>query len=182
MADGMEPSVRFAVVHDSARTRVTRLPRADRTLIVKEPLGPDAASRLRHETAILERLRDAGGVAQLADEPPHEGAIVLTDAGDSTLAELQKPLPAPDLARCATRLAQAVAELHRREVIHRDITPANIVVAADGTPTLVDFALATSVAEIRPEFRHHNEIPGTLAYLPGGRPASRPVCPGRGSV
>jgi signal transduction histidine kinase len=161
----MDPPVRFAVVHDSARTRVTRLPRADRTLIVKEPLGADAASRLRHETAILERLRGAVGVAQLADEPPHEGAIVLTDAGDSTLAELQKPLPARDLARYAMRLAQAVAELHRREVIHRDLTPANVVVAADGTPTLVDFALATSVAEIRPEFRHHNEIPGTLAYL-----------------
>src|SRR6185437_14842149 len=129
MADGMDPPVRFAVVHDSARTRVTRLPRADRTLIVKEPLGADAASRLRHETAILERLRGAVGVAQLADEPPHEGAIVLTDAGDSTLAELQKPLPARDLARYAMRLAQAVAELHRREVIHRDLTPANVVVA-----------------------------------------------------
>jgi serine/threonine protein kinase len=29
----------------------------------------------------------------------------------------------------------------------------------------VDFALATSIAEIRPEFTHHSEIPGTLAYL-----------------
>jgi len=165
MADDIDPPVRFTVVHDSARTRVTRLSRVDRTLIVKEPLGPDAESRLRHETAILERLRGVGGVAQLADELPHEGSIVLADAGDSTLAELPKPLPSRDLARFALRLARAVAELHRREVIHRDLTPANIVVAADGTPTLVDFALATPVAEIRPEFTHHNEIPGTLAYL-----------------
>src|SRR6185437_16886203 len=105
MADDTDPPVRFTVVHDSARTRVTRLPRADRTLIVKEPLGPDAASRLRHETAILERLRGAQGVAQLADESPHEGSIVLVDAGDSTLAELQKPLPARDLATFAMRLA-----------------------------------------------------------------------------
>ena len=82
MADGVDPPVRFAVVHESARTRVSRLSRADRTLIVKEPLGPDAGSRLRHETAILERLRGVAGVAQLADEPPHEGSIVLADAGD----------------------------------------------------------------------------------------------------
>jgi signal transduction histidine kinase len=165
MADRIDPPLRFAVVHDSARTRVSRLSRVDRTLIVKEPLGPDAESRLRHETAILERLRGVGGVAQLADDSPHKGWIVLADAGDRTLAELPKPLPSGDLARFALQLARAIAELHRREVIHRDLTPANVVVAADGTPTLVDFALATSVAEIRPEFTHHNEIPGTLAYL-----------------
>ena len=55
--------------------------------------------------------------------------------------------------------------MHRRGVIHRDITPANIVVPGDGAPCLVDFALATSFAEIRPEFTHHAEIAGTLAYL-----------------
>ncbi len=165
MADGVDPPVRFAVVHESARARVTRLSRPDRTLIVKEPLGPDAGSRLRHETAILERLRGVTGVAQLADEPPREGSIVLADAGDRTLAELPKPLPARDLAGFALRLALAMAESHRREVIHRDLAPANVVVAADGTPTIVDFALATSIAEIRPEFTHHSEIPGTLAYL-----------------
>jgi serine/threonine protein kinase len=165
MADGADPPVRFAVVHENARTRVTRLSRADRTLIVKEPLGPDAGSRLRHETAILERLHGVAGVAQLADEPPREGSIVLADAGDRTLTELPKPLPARDLAGVALRLALAMAESHRREVIHRDLAPANVVVAADGTPTIVDFALATSIAEIRPEFTHHSEIPGTLAYL-----------------
>jgi signal transduction histidine kinase len=165
MADGADPPVRFAVVHESARSRVTRLSRADRTLIVKEPLGSDAGSRLRHETAILERLRGVAGVAQLADEPPREGSIVLADAGDRTLTELPKPLPARDLAGIALRLALALAESHRREVIHRDLAPANVVVAADGTPTIVDFALATSIAEIRPEFTHHSEIPGTLAYL-----------------
>ena len=102
MADGVDPPVRFAIVHESARTRVTRLTRADRTLIVKEPLGPDAGSRLRHETAILERLHGVTGVAQVADEPPREGSIVLADAGGRTLAELPKPLPAGDLAgsRC----------------------------------------------------------------------------------
>ena len=55
--------------------------------------------------------------------------------------------------------------MHRRGVIHRDITPANIVVSGDGAPCLVDFALASSFAEIRPEFTHHAEITGTLAYL-----------------
>src|SRR5918999_5901465 len=55
--------------------------------------------------------------------------------------------------------------MHRRGVMHRDIAPANIVISPEGAPCLVDFALATLVAEIRPEFTHHTEIVGTLAYL-----------------
>ena len=55
--------------------------------------------------------------------------------------------------------------MHRRGVMHRDISPANVVVSSDGAPTLVDFALATSVPELRPGFTHPTEIVGTLAYL-----------------
>jgi serine/threonine protein kinase len=54
---------------------------------------------------------------------------------------------------------------HRREVIHRDITPANIVLAADGAPCLVDFALATSLAGTCLQVTPPGEIVGTLAYL-----------------
>ena len=49
--------------------------------------------------------------------------------------------------------------------MHRDITPANIVLSGDGGPCVVDFALASSLAEMRPEFSHHTQIVGTLAYL-----------------
>jgi serine/threonine protein kinase len=55
--------------------------------------------------------------------------------------------------------------MHHRGVLHRDITPADVVLSGAGVPCLVDFALAVSVAEIRPEFTHHSEITGTLAYL-----------------
>src|SRR3990170_5757095 len=55
--------------------------------------------------------------------------------------------------------------MHRRGIMHRDITPANIVLSDAGAPCLVDFAFATSIAEVRPEFAHHGEIVGTLAYL-----------------
>ena len=58
-----------------------------------------------------------------------------------------------------------MAGLHRLGVMHRDITPANIVISRDGGVCLVDFALATSLPEMRPEFTHHTEIVGTLAYL-----------------
>ena len=165
MLPGRDPPARAEVVHESERTRVTRLFLAERTVIRKEPLGPDAEYRRRHEVAILERLRGVAGVAQLAEAPRYPGSIVLEDTGGTSLASSQTPPAAADLIGLAIGLAQAVAGMHRRGVIHRDITPANIVLSGDGSPGLVDFALATSLAEMRPEFTHHTEIVGTLAYL-----------------
>ena len=165
MLPGPDPPVRAEVVHESERTRVTRLVLAERTVIRKEPLGPDAGRRLRHETAILDRLRGVAGVAQLAEAPRYPGSIVLEDADGTSLASSRTPLAAADLMGLAIELAQAVAGMHRRGVIHQDITPANIVLSRDGSPCLVDFALATSLAEMHPEFTHHTEIAGTLAYM-----------------
>ena len=152
-------------MHQSGRTRVTRLFLPGGTVIRKEPLGPSGEGRVRHEAAMLERLHGVAGVAQLAQAPRYPGSVVLQDAGAVSLAGLARPLPADELAGLGLGLARAVAGMHRRGVIHRDITPANIVLSRDGAPCLVDFALAASFAEIRPEFTHHAEIAGTLAYL-----------------
>ncbi len=153
------------MLHETDRTRVTRLFLPGCTVVRKEPMGRDAQRRLWHERAMLERLRGVVGVAQLVEAPRYPGSIVLTDADGTSLAGLAKPLPVGDLIGIAVKLARAVAGMHRRGVMHRDITPANIVISRDGSPCLVDFALATSFAEIRPEFTHHTQIAGTLAYL-----------------
>jgi signal transduction histidine kinase len=153
------------IVHESGRTRITRLVLPGGTVIRKEPLGPDRGRRVRHEVAMLERLRGVAGVAQLAGAPRYPGSVVLADAGVASAAGAAKPLAADELTGLAVALAQAVAGMHRRGVMHRDITPANVVLSGDRVPCLVDFALASSLAEIRPEFTHHSEITGTLAYL-----------------
>jgi signal transduction histidine kinase len=160
--------VRVELVHESERSRVSRVFLPGRTVIRKEPLGPDAQRRLGQELAMLERLRGVAGVTQLVeapDTPRYPESIVLADAGTTSLARLAAPLAVDVLVRLATVLAGAVAGMHRRGVIHRDITPANIVISRDGEPCLVGFGSATAMAEIRPEFTHHTQIVGTLAYL-----------------
>jgi signal transduction histidine kinase len=165
MVAGRNPPDPAETVHESARTRVTRLFLPAGAVVCKEPLGPDADRRLRHEVATLERLRGIDGVAQLAGTPRHPGSIMLADAGATTLAGMAKPLAAGELTRLGLGLTRAVAGMHRAGILHRDIAPANIVISRDGAPCLVDFALSTSLAEIRPRFTHHAEIAGTLAYL-----------------
>ena len=56
--------------------------------IRKEPLGADAQRRVQHELAMLERLRGAKGIAQLADAPPSPGSITLVDVGGASAVEL----------------------------------------------------------------------------------------------
>jgi hypothetical protein len=58
---GPDPLLRAEVVHSSKRTRITRLFLPGRTAIRKEPLGPDADRRVRHEAAMLERLLGVAG-------------------------------------------------------------------------------------------------------------------------
>jgi serine/threonine protein kinase len=163
---------------------------AERTIICKEPLGPYAERQPRHEQAMLARLGGVAGVAQLGEAPRRLRAIGMMDAGDTSLADLGKPLLVDDLIRLAAQLARAVTGMHSRGVMHRDITPANIVISRDGNPCLMDFALATSLAEIRPDFTHHSEIVGTLTYLAPeqtgrtGRPVDqrRSICVGSDAI
>ena len=53
---GEDPPVRAEVVHESERTRVTRLFLPEGAVIRKEPLGPGTERRLGHEAAVLGRL------------------------------------------------------------------------------------------------------------------------------
>ncbi len=159
------PPDRAEVVLESERTRVTRLFVSRRTVIRKEPLGPDAQRRLRYEVAVLERLRGVVGVAQVLDEPRYPGSITLAEAGDASLAVVVKPLAVDQLIGLAAALAAAVAGMHGRGVMHRDICPSNVAITSDCTPCLVGFASATLLAELRPEFTHHTKIVGTLPYL-----------------
>src|SRR5687767_14803518 len=83
---------RVELLHSSERTRVTRLFLPDGTVICKEPLGSEAAGRLRHETVILERLGGVEGVARVATAPSSPDSLVLEDVGGTALASTPMPL------------------------------------------------------------------------------------------
>ncbi len=57
------------------------------------------------------------------------------------------------------RLAEGLEAAHRRGIIHGDIKPSNVLLAADGRPLLFDFNLSTELAV------GDDERGGTLRYL-----------------
>ncbi|MBL7494116.1 diguanylate cyclase [Frankia sp. AgB1.9] len=161
------PSTQAELLQESERTRVVRLTFPAGSVIRKEPLGLDGGQRLRHELEILEKLAGVEGVVQLAaGMSPSPGSVLLVDIGGAALAERTMPLDPVGLVGLALSLARAVAGMHRRGVVHRDINPANIVVSGDhDAALLVDFALATTFATVQLAFVPHSEIVGTLPYL-----------------
>ena len=154
------------VLHESEYSRVTRLFLADGSVIRKEPLGPGADRRLRHEVEILERLSGVAGIFRMAAAQSYPGSVLFDDLDGVSLADVAMPLETDELTQLALGLARVVGGVHGRGVVHRDINPANVLLTrVDAAPYLIDFALATTVAEIRPEFVPYNQIVGTLAYL-----------------
>lgn len=70
---------------------------------------------------------------------------VMREYPGQTLAQLfstKGPLPIEQWRALAERLLRAAGMLHRRQILHRDIKPDNLLLAADGELRLLDFGLA----------------------------------------
>jgi serine/threonine protein phosphatase PrpC len=68
----------------------------------------------------------------------------------------------PEGIQFATRLARAVAVLHRAGIVHRDIKPENVMLLKDGGLRLIDLGVARlpQIEDFPPE-----DIPGTPSYM-----------------
>jgi serine/threonine protein kinase len=69
-------------------------------------------------------------------------------------------LPYVDVLRVGQAIAAALDFAHRKGVIHRDVTPANVILAEDGRVVLTDFGLALDVIE-----GTRGEVFGTPHYM-----------------
>jgi tRNA A-37 threonylcarbamoyl transferase component Bud32/FixJ family two-component response regulator len=71
----------------------------------------------------------------------------------------------PDLAfRYMRQMADALGELHRVGITHRDMKPTNVMFRDDGSLVLIDFGLAKQ-AQLRAEITGTGEIFGTPYYM-----------------
>ena len=115
-------------------------------LIAPERLDdPEARARFDREIAAARRV-ESPEVAAVVDadadaEPPWLAARFVSGP---TLAEQvgrAGPLPEGDLRGLGLGLARGLDAIHRAGVVHRDLTPGNVVLGPDG-PVIVDFGVS----------------------------------------
>ncbi len=149
----------------------------DREVAIKEVTVPDTVPELERKSLRARAMREARAAARLS----HPGAITLFDVLNErgrafivmelvkarTLAEIvakEGPLPPATVARIGLQVASALDAAHRAGIIHRDVKPANVMVAEDGTARLADFGIA-QVQGDDPKLTSTGMIVGSPAYM-----------------
>jgi hypothetical protein len=141
----------------------------DRPVAVKlfpAGLDPTACRRVADEARALDRL-DHRCLVSVFDGGVYRGRPFLVMQwirGQSLSAMLRGgALPVESAVPLVALLADGLAHVHSRGVVHRDVKPSNILLDRQGVPYLVDFGIALLPGQSR--VTSVNEIIGTPAYL-----------------
>jgi eukaryotic-like serine/threonine-protein kinase len=127
-----------------------------REVAVKEVVFPPTLPDPERRATQARVMREARAAARLN----HPGAVtvydVVQDQGSTfivmelvrapTLAELVRadgPLPPKRVVEIGAQVASALEAAHRAGIVHRDVTPGNVMVPKDGTAKLADFGIAS---------------------------------------
>ena len=116
---------------------------------------PEFRGRFRQEVAAARRVSGAF-TAPVVDADPDAGRpwMATLHIPGPTLSDHVKrngPLAVAEVRRLAAGLAEALRDIHRAGVVHRDLKPGNVLLAADG-PKVIDFGISRpSDSEMRTE-------------------------------
>jgi serine/threonine-protein kinase len=124
---GLNRTVALKMVHAGAQ--------ASPTLLERFRIEAEAVARLRHANIV--QIHDVGQHAR----SPYL-VLELVEGGNLAQRVAGTPQPVRWAAELVETLARAIDAAHRQGVVHRDLTPANVLLAADGTPKITDFGLA----------------------------------------
>lgn len=135
------------------------------------------------QPGVLERAQREMRISRQIDHPnllragtiEQEGAYLFLvfpyAEGGSLRQKLDQrgPLPVPEVVATAIAVAEGLAYLHKRDLVHRDVHPGNILYTRDGVVKLADFGLVQS-REYSDDMWHGQRMggrhPGNEFYQP----------------
>ena len=109
--------------------------------------------------------------------------------GVTTQEKLRRgPLPMTELIQVGIEIGEAVEAAHKKQIVHRDLKTANIMITPDGHVKVMDFGLAKQVAmeghesnveTLSADLTEHGTTPGTVVYMSRSRSAAMRSTPVR---
>lgn len=162
-----------------------RDPLIDRVVAIKTIRFDMIANPEQRDEAQKRFLREAKSAGALS----HPHIVTIYDVGEDQgqafiameyiegrsleawLAE-KKRWPVEEAVRFIIEVAEALETTHRKNIVHRDIKPGNILVDADGHPHLVDFGIARIPAST---LTQTTAVLGTPFYMAPEQVAARKI-------
>ncbi len=151
------------------RARDVRLGRdvAVKTLPAAFAQDPERLARFEREAKLLASLSHPN-VAVVYGLEEVDGARYLVleyIEGETLAARLARgPLPLNEALDVARQIAAGVEAAHENDVVHRDLKPGNVMLAASGPVKVLDFGLARSGASDRPGSNPNLSASPTMTY------------------
>jgi len=163
------------LLYESANSLVYRAIReADNQPIILKLLKesyptPQELVRYRTEYRITQELKEAG-VVQVYDLQKYQNSLVMfvEDFGGESLTiwMQQRKFTLEEFLQIAIATTEIVGQIHRANIIHKDINPSNIVFnPATGQLKIIDFGISTQLTRETPTLKNPNILEGTLAYI-----------------
>jgi hypothetical protein len=140
----------MGVIYQVWQARLNRMV-ALKVISARACASPEERARFRTEAEALARLQHPN-IVQIHELGEHNDqpylVLELVEGGSLSRKLAGAPFPPPQAARLIETLARAMHYAHGRGVVHRDLTPSNVLLAEDGTPKITDFGLAKKLDEV----------------------------------
>lgn len=137
---------------------------------VSATLADEAVQRAMREARIAARLHHPNviGIYDVVEEDDRPYLVMeflkSRSLSDILVDEPTLPtLPIRELARVGALVAGALTAAHEAGIVHRDVKPGNVLLAADGTVKLTDFGIARAVGD--KTVTAAGALVGTVAYM-----------------
>ena len=147
--------------------------RHDRPVAVKV-LRPELATFGYHPDRFLREIRFVAGLVHPNILPLHDSGeadgmpfyVMPLVEGETLRARLDRDarLPVAEAVRIARLVAGALDYAHRRDVLHRDVKPENILLH-EGQPLVMDFGVARAISVCCDDLTEAGLAIGTPAYM-----------------
>ena len=129
-----------------------------KSLTLNQPTS-ESLARLRHEYELTRDLQINSIVKTVGFETVgHRAVMVMEDFGGRSLQQVLCE-GAIDLVLCLNimvQVSQAIVQLHSRNIIHKDIKPANIIINLESNQIkLTDFSIASQTGTETTQFISH---------------------------